>query len=133
MNAVNMLPTLSEQVIDAIRSVVGSASVALHEPSFKGNEWVYLKECLDSTFVSSVGKFVDRFENDLAKFTGAKHAVASCKLTAFLRLVGLSSRAVLSSFMWCLLWLVGCVNVSVELIRLGCQGRMLQPLLMVQC
>jgi perosamine synthetase len=86
MNAVNMLPTLSEQVVDAIRSVVGSDAVALHEPSFNGNEWVYLKECLDSTFVSSVGKFVDRFENDLAKFTGAKHAVAVVNGTAALHI-----------------------------------------------
>lgn len=86
MNVVNMLPTLSEQVIDAIRSVVGSASIALHEPSFKGNEWVYLKECLDSTFVSSVGKFVDRFEDDLVKFTGAKYAVAVVNGTAALHI-----------------------------------------------
>jgi perosamine synthetase len=83
---VNMLPKLSEQVVNAIRSVIGSASVALHEPSFKGNEWVYLKECLDSTFVSSVGKFVDRFENDLAKITGAKHAVAVVNGTAALHI-----------------------------------------------
>jgi perosamine synthetase len=58
--------SLPEQVVAAIRSVVGAGPVALHEPSFAGNEWLYLKECLDSTFVSSVGKFVDRFEADLA-------------------------------------------------------------------
>jgi perosamine synthetase len=60
--------------------------VALHEPSFTGNEWQYLKECLDSTFVSSVGKFVDRFEVDLAAFTGAKHAVAVVNGTAALHI-----------------------------------------------
>ena len=54
--------------------MVGTGSVALHEPWFAGNEWTYLKECLDSTFVSSVGKFVDRFEADLAAYTGARHA-----------------------------------------------------------
>jgi aminotransferase in exopolysaccharide biosynthesis len=68
--------SLEEQIVNAIRSVVGERSVALHEPSFDGNEWMYLKECLDSTFVSSVGKFVDRFEADLVDFTGAKYAVA---------------------------------------------------------
>jgi perosamine synthetase len=48
----------------------------LHEPIFQGNEWLYVKECLDEGWVSSVGKFVDRFENDLAAFCGVKHVVA---------------------------------------------------------
>ena len=56
--------------------VVGSDSAALHEPRFSGNEWKYLKECLDSTFVSSVGKFVDRFESDLSDYLRAKHVIA---------------------------------------------------------
>jgi len=77
---------LAEQVVTAIRSVVGAGPVALHEPSFNGNEGLYLKECLDSTFVSSVGKFVDRFEDDLANFTGAKHAVAVVNGTAALHI-----------------------------------------------
>ena len=61
---------LADQVVTAIRAVVGPGPVVLYQPSFIGNEWLYLKECLDSTFVSSVGKFVDRFELDLASFTG---------------------------------------------------------------
>jgi perosamine synthetase len=77
---------LHEQVVSVIRSVVGAGPVALHEPSFNGNEWIYLKECLDSTFVSSVGKFVDRFELDLAKYTGANHAVAVVNGTAALHI-----------------------------------------------
>ena len=77
---------LSQKVVDAIRSVVGSGPVGLHEPSFNGNEWLYVKECLDSTFVSSVGKFVDRFEGDLARYTGAKHAVAVVNGTAALHI-----------------------------------------------
>jgi aminotransferase in exopolysaccharide biosynthesis len=77
---------LPEQVVRAIRAVVGDAPAMLHEPSFKGKEWLYLKECLDSTFVSSVGKFVDRFELDLASFTGAKHAVAVVNGTAALHI-----------------------------------------------
>lgn len=76
---------LAAQVVDAVRAVVGPGSVALHEPSFIGNEWLYVKECLDSTYVSSVGKFVDRFEADLAAFTGAKHAVAVVNGTAALQ------------------------------------------------
>lgn len=75
---------LPQDIVSAIKSVVDDGPFALHEPSFNGNEWVYLKECLDSTFVSSVGKFVDRFEDDLANFTGAKRAVAVVNGTAAL-------------------------------------------------
>lgn len=75
---------LPQDIVRAIKSVVGDGPLALHEPRFNGNEWVYLKECLDSTFVSSVGKFVDRFEDDLATFTGAKRAVAVVNGTAAL-------------------------------------------------
>jgi aminotransferase in exopolysaccharide biosynthesis len=77
---------LASQVAAAIRSVVGSGPKALHEPTFAGNEWEYLKECLASTFVSSVGKFVDRFEYDLAQYTGAKYAVATVNGTAALHI-----------------------------------------------
>jgi len=79
-------PDLAGQVVTAIRSVVGAGPVSLHEPSFNGNEWIFLKECLDSTFVSSVGKFVDRFEHDLVKFTGAKYAIAVVNGTAALHI-----------------------------------------------
>ncbi len=49
--------------------------VPLAVPVFRGNEKKYLNECIDTTFVSSVGKFVDRFEEDMAKYTGCKRAV----------------------------------------------------------
>ena len=77
-------PLLAEQIVSAIRAALGPGPVMLHEPSFAGNEWLYVKECIDSTFVSSMGKFVDRFELDLARFTGAKHAVAVVNGTAAL-------------------------------------------------
>ena len=69
-----------------MRTAIGTEPRALHEPRFAGNEWVYLKECLDSTFVSSTGKFVDRFEAELAAYTGAKHAVAVVNGTAALHI-----------------------------------------------
>ena len=78
--------TLTEAVVGAIRGVVGPGKVALHEPSFEGNEWLYLKECLDSTFVSSVGKFVDQFEDELATYTGAKYAISVVNGTAALQI-----------------------------------------------
>ncbi|MEQ8352752.1 MAG: LegC family aminotransferase [Leptospiraceae bacterium] len=58
--------------------------IPLHEPVFLGNEKRYLQECIDSTFVSSVGKFVDRFEEMVAEFTGARYAVAVVNGTAAL-------------------------------------------------
>ena len=82
----NSAELLANQVTGAIRSVVGPGPKLLHEPSFAGNEWRYLKECLDSTFVSSVGKFVDRFEHDLAQYTGTKYAVATVNGTAALHI-----------------------------------------------
>ena len=81
-----MTVNLAQSIPAAISRVVGAGPVSLHEPRFRGNEWVYLKECLDSTFVSSVGKFVDRFEDELADFTGAKRAVAVVNGTAALHM-----------------------------------------------
>lgn len=60
--------------------------VVLHEPSFGGNEWAYVKECLDTGWVSSVGSYVDRFERMLADYTGAKRAVAVVNGTAALHI-----------------------------------------------
>lgn len=53
----------------------GDGAVPLHAPCFAGNEKRYLEACIDSTFVSSVGQFVDRFEETVAAYTGAARAV----------------------------------------------------------
>jgi perosamine synthetase len=74
------------QIVGAIREVVGPGPVALHEPSFDGNEWIYLKECLDSNYVSSVGKFVDQFELSLANYTGSKYAISVINGTSALQI-----------------------------------------------
>lgn len=60
--------------------------VPLHEPQFRGNEKKYLLETIDSTFVSSVGKFVDEFEQKIAEYTGVKHAIATVNGTAALHI-----------------------------------------------
>jgi len=60
--------------------------IPLHPPIFGGNEKKYLNECIDSTFVSSVGKFVNQFEEMMAEFTGAKYAVAAVNGTAALHM-----------------------------------------------
>ena len=58
--------------------------IALHEPEFKGHEWDYVKDCLDTGWVSSVGQYVTDFEKKLAELTGMKHAVAVVNGTAAL-------------------------------------------------
>ena len=64
------------QVTDFIHQLFGTKeTVPLHAPLFIGNEKKYLNECIDTTFVSSVGKFVERFEEEIAAYTGAKKAV----------------------------------------------------------
>jgi perosamine synthetase len=77
---------LEDQVLEAIVKVAGPSPVPLHKPTFDGNELNYLKECLDSTYVSSVGKFVDQFESDLVDFTGAKYAISVVNGTAALHI-----------------------------------------------
>lgn len=64
------------QITDFIHQLFRTEeTVPLHAPLFIGNEKKYLEECIDTTFVSSVGKFVDRFEADMAAYTGSRKAV----------------------------------------------------------
>lgn len=78
---------MNNEIISFIKSLYGHADfIPLHEPRFFGNEKKYLNECIDSTFVSSVGKFVDMFEQKIAEFTGAKYAVATTNGTAALHI-----------------------------------------------
>lgn len=58
--------------------------IALHEPQFSGNEWNYVKNCLDTGWVSTVGAYVEQFEHQLAEFTGVRRAVAVVNGTAAL-------------------------------------------------
>ncbi|OJV21657.1 MAG: aminotransferase DegT [Bacteroidetes bacterium 41-46] len=65
-----------KDIVDFIRQLYGyEGLIPLHAPKFVGNEKKYLNECIDSTYVSSVGKFVDRFEEMMEDYTGAKKAV----------------------------------------------------------
>jgi perosamine synthetase len=74
-----------EEAIQFIRTQFNTTEfIPLHEPRFVGKEREYLLDCIDSTFVSSVGAYVDRFEAMLADYTGAKHAVVTVNGTAAL-------------------------------------------------
>jgi len=76
---------IADSIINALRSALGEGNFALHEPRFTGNEQRYVQECIASTYVSSVGVYVDRFEKELAAYTGARRAIAVVNGTAALQ------------------------------------------------
>ena len=78
------LSTLDVDAVLAALARVAPAPAPLHEPEFAGNEWAYVKECLDTGWVSSAGAYVDRFEAMLADVTGARHVIATVNGTAAL-------------------------------------------------
>ncbi|PFG45503.1 aminotransferase in exopolysaccharide biosynthesis [Vibrio sp. ES.051] len=77
-----MKPT---SIVEFVRETYKSEDfIPLHVPSFQGNEKAYVMETIDSTFVSSVGKFVDQFEQKIEQYTGSAKAVATVNGTAAL-------------------------------------------------
>ena len=60
--------------------------IELSEPNISGNEWKYVKECLDDSWVSSAGKYVNLFEQKICEYTGSKYAVACVNGTSALHL-----------------------------------------------
>jgi len=85
-----------DSIVSHIREVYKTEDfIPLHVPTLNGNEKKYLNECIDSTFVSSVGKFVDLFEERIEEYTGAKKAIVCVNgtnaLHMCLKLVGVES------------------------------------------
>jgi perosamine synthetase len=76
-------PVDIDRLVGALRDVVGEAA-PLHAPDIAGQEWAYVKECLDTGWVSTAGAYVTRFEKMLADYTGARHAIAVANGTAAL-------------------------------------------------
>jgi perosamine synthetase len=75
------------RVVEAVRSALpGGRPASLHEPSFGGHEWQYVKDCLDSGWVSYAGEYVNKFESMLQDVTGAKHALAMSSGTVALHM-----------------------------------------------
>ena len=66
---------LENLFLECVSSAVGKKKQSLHAPFFIGKEEKYLSECISSTFVSSVGKFVDKFEEKIREYTGSKYAI----------------------------------------------------------
>ncbi len=82
-----------DQIIEFIRSLYpGMESIPLHAPVFAGNEKKYLADCIDTTYVSYVGEYVNRFEQMICAYTGCRFAVAvvngTCALQTALYLAG---------------------------------------------
>lgn len=77
---------LADRLIAAVREVAGGGDLPLHAPEFRGNEEVYVRDCVTSGWVSSVGAYVDRFERMLEDVTGLPHAVAVSNGTAALHM-----------------------------------------------
>jgi len=77
-----------KEIVQFIRTLYKQPTgiIPLHAPVFNGNEKKYLEECIDSTYVSSVGRFVDQFEVEMANYTGAKKAVACVNGTSALHI-----------------------------------------------
>ncbi len=77
-----------EEVVTFIRNYYNTPEgfISLHEPRFIGNDREYVLDAIDSTFVSSVGKYVDRFEEMIREYTGAKYAIATVNGTAALHM-----------------------------------------------
>src|SRR4030095_8727893 len=67
-------------------AVPAAGTIPLSVPEISGNEWKYVRECLDTNWVSSAGPFVSRFEQQLAEYVGAKYAVATVNGTAALHI-----------------------------------------------
>jgi perosamine synthetase len=77
-----------KKTVDFIREVYkqDEGFIALHEPRFCGKEKEYLNDCIDSTFVSSVGQYVGKFEQLMREYTGARYAIAATNGTLGLHL-----------------------------------------------
>lgn len=78
--------SFAEQLLKPMLALKTKTVLGLHEPDLSGNELAYVTECITTGWVSSVGKFVDKFEHDLAVYTGVPKAVAVVNGTAALHL-----------------------------------------------
>jgi perosamine synthetase len=82
------MPETTSRILTALKDVLGPPEnpICLHEPDFKGREWDYVKECIDTGWVSSAGSYVDLFEEKLAATCGTKHAILTVNGTAALHI-----------------------------------------------
>jgi len=78
---------MNRQIVEFIKNIYANEyPVLLHRPIFIGNEKEYMAKCIDTSYVSYVGEFVNKFEKMVAEFTGAKYAVATVNGTSALHI-----------------------------------------------
>lgn len=76
-----------KEILTFIRGIYQTDNfIPLHEPKFPGNEKKYINKCIDSTFVSTVGEFVNEFENKISEYTGSRYTVVTVNGTEALHL-----------------------------------------------
>lgn len=87
-SSVTLASDLADRILASVEGVLMSTRgpLSLHEPEFRGREWDYVRNCIDSGWVSSVGAYVDRIEEDLARICGVERAVAVANGTAALHI-----------------------------------------------
>ena len=94
---------LIKNILNSVKLAVKQNSKKLHEPLFKGNEKKYLKKCIETGYVSYIGKYVNTFERKISKYTGSKNAVALVNGTSALHIllkyfnVGINDEVILPS------------------------------------
>ena len=77
----------NKEIIHFIKSIYKNQSpVFLHNPIFIGNEKKYINDCIDSTYISSVGEYVNKFESMTSKYIGSKYSIAAVNGTAALHM-----------------------------------------------
>ncbi len=82
-----MTDTTFNRIVDFIRTLYDTdLPIPIHEPLFSGNEKKYLSDCIDSTFVSYLGEYVNRFEKLIAEYCGVKYAIATITGTSALHI-----------------------------------------------
>jgi aminotransferase in exopolysaccharide biosynthesis len=77
---------MHSKIVNTVKKILGKGYHSLHEPYFSGNEWKYVKKTLDENYVSSIGSFVNKFENQIKKFTKSKYAISVVNGTEALHL-----------------------------------------------
>ena len=81
-----MTDDLPDRILAAVRAVAGEGGLPLHAPEFEGHEADYVRDCIETGWVSTAGAYVRRFEQALEAFTGVDHAIATVNGTAALHM-----------------------------------------------
>ncbi len=81
-----MTDDLPDRILAAVRAVAGEGGLPLHAPEFEGHEADYVRDCIETGWVSTAGAYVGRFERALEAFTGVDHAIAVVNGTAALHM-----------------------------------------------